>query len=188
MNTSNTYFYIGANPTVDLIVIRQDEDTPKVLLIQREDKAVEGGKWAIPGGFQDSNTKQGQAFVENKETPTQAALRELEEETSLVLPANFELTHLGVFEGSGRDPRDNTESWSKSNAFLAILPNTLTPDGVEGRSDAKKAKWFALNALPESMAFDHERILNLGLSLFLGAINLKTVEKIEENKKATLKV
>ena len=108
----------GANPTVDLVLIHNG----KVLLIKRNSKSkTEVGKWAIPGGFIDTNADKGEPFKFERETPKQAAIRELTEETGLYI-ANIKnvgerLKSVGVYEGNKRDPRDNKESWSQSHVF-----------------------------------------------------------------------
>jgi 8-oxo-dGTP pyrophosphatase MutT (NUDIX family) len=91
-NLTEGFYYKGVNPTVDLIVIRGD----KVLLIQRgDDSEVEAGKWALPGGFHDTNAKEGEEWKEDKESSLDAAKREVKEETGLDVDSisglNFEM-------------------------------------------------------------------------------------------------
>ena len=96
------------------------------------------GAWAIPGGF-----------VEPHETLMEAALRELEEETSLRLPRAEQLR---VFDAVDRDPRARVISvvhWTVVNAA------DHTPRGSD---DASEAAWFDLTELPE-LAFDHAEVL-----------------------------
>jgi len=163
LESTNGYYYIGANPTVDLVVIRGQE----VLLIKRKSGGVEGGKWAIPGGFIETTAKAGQAWVPGKETPKEAALRELWEETGLRISSAIKMRFLGVYEGGGRDPRDTKESWSRSHAFVV----TLTPEYrgfsdadsvVSGKDDASDARWFAIGSIP-ALAFDHNKIIKKAL-------------------------
>jgi 8-oxo-dGTP diphosphatase len=93
-------------------------------------------------------------------------MRETAEETGLHLdPEIFGhlLKPVGVYEGGGRDPRDNPEGWSKSHAFTIILPHT-TGDDVKGLDDASAAYWHSIQDLPE-LAFDHGKILNDALKL-----------------------
>lgn len=51
----------GPNPTVDNVITRANPKTgeEEVLLIQRREGTVEGGKWAMPGGFHDSEWSDG---------------------------------------------------------------------------------------------------------------------------------
>ena len=162
------YWRPGANPTVDLVLFYKG----KVLLIKRNNKSsTEANKWAIPGGFIDTNTKKGELFKYDRETPKQAAIREVTEETQLYL-ANIKnigsrLKEVGVYQGNQRDPRDNKEAWSKSHAFTLTLTDD---DGVDfnkikGSDDASDAQWFDINNLPSPLAFDHVRIIKDSLSL-----------------------
>ncbi len=95
------------------------------------------GKWALPGGF-----------VDEGETVTVAAPRELEEETGLRVGP---LQMLGVYDTPGRDPR----GWSVSVVYLARIPVRAE---VKGGDDAREARWFAVAELPE-LAFDHIAIV-----------------------------
>ena len=153
------YFYRGANPTVDLVVFREGRSGKEVLLIQRKRDTVEGGKWAIPGGFINTNAQRGEAWKAGAETPLDAAVRELGEETGLHITDSLKrsIKRVGVYEGGGRDPRDTAESWSRSHAFTVTLPEGVV-DHVHGSDDASAARWFPLNRLP-LLAFDHAKIL-----------------------------
>jgi hypothetical protein len=57
--SQSNYRYKGPNPTVDNIVLKEDAEGYKILLIKRK-AGVEGGKWALPGGFIDTNAKRGE--------------------------------------------------------------------------------------------------------------------------------
>lgn len=153
----------GANPTVDLVLFHRG----KVLLIKRNSKSgAEPNKWAIPGGFVDTNAPKGAPFEYDRETPRQAAIREVTEETQLYL-ANIHnigarLREVGTYEGNQRDPRDNQEAWSRSHVFTLTL---MDQDGVDvnqarGSDDASEARWFDVDDLPEPMAFDHLQIIH----------------------------
>ena len=161
------YWRPGANCTVDLVLAYKS----KILLIKRSHTAkAEPGKWAIPGGFIDTNAKTGELFRFDKETPKQAATRELAEETGLEVNSIPDIEHrlkeVGVFEGSKRDPRDNEEAWSKSYAFTLSLTDE---DGIDfskirGMDDAEDAKWFDIDSLPD-LAFDHDNIIRKALTI-----------------------
>lgn len=92
--------------------------------------------WALPGGL-----------VEIGETVEQAVRREMKEETNLELE-NLKL--FGVYSDPARDPR------------FHVVSIVFTADGVgelkEG-DDAKHARVFKLDALPEEICFDHRIIL-----------------------------
>ena len=83
------------------------------------------------------------------ETAEQCAFRELEEETGLQLT---EAKQIGCYSDVDRDPRGRT----LSVAYLMLVEDELP---VKGQDDAKQAKWWPLNDLPE-LAFDHSKILN----------------------------
>jgi 8-oxo-dGTP diphosphatase len=107
---------------------------------KRQDKGELDGKWEFPGGK-----------VEQEETPTEAALRELREETGLYLKAS-ELQFLGEFE------YEYTSLARKLHfhLFLADLPNEQQEalDQLPGRWFARE-EWQELlsqNALPAANA------------------------------------
>jgi len=163
LENKNPYWFLGPNKTVDLAVFRDHpEHGRQVLLIKRKEGTVEGGKWAFPGGFINTSTKRGERWEDNHdlETPHAAAFRETVEETGLDLNLDDHghlLKPVGVYEGENRDPRDNSDSWSRSHAFTIDIPfdeNTK----VRGMDDAQEASWHSVKDLPE-LAFDHSRIL-----------------------------
>ena len=121
--------------TVDAVVLNNQNNKPKVLLIKRKNDPFEN-KWAIPGGF-----------LEKDENLEYGAKRELEEETGLKIDT---LIQLKTYGGVDRDPRGRTISI----AFIVITQQ----QEVKAADDAVKAKWFNLHELP-SLAFDHSEIL-----------------------------
>lgn len=139
---SYTYKYPRPAVTADCVVITKEED-PRVLLIQRGNEPFKGC-WAFPGGFMDMD-----------ETTEQCAMRELKEETGLVVD---HLTQIGAYSKVDRDPRGRT----LSVAYLAIVNEPLA---VSGMDDAAKADWFPLSSLPD-LAFDHNEIMNDAIAVF----------------------
>ena len=115
--------------TVDIIV----EVNGGIVLIER--KNIPHG-WAIPGGFVD--------YGESIET---AALREAKEEISLdvVLTDQFH-----TYSNPNRDPRHHTVS----TVFIATANGT-----PRGADDAKVARLFREDDLPQPIVFDHKQIL-----------------------------
>ncbi|MGA5363961.1 NUDIX domain-containing protein [Streptomyces purpurascens] len=109
-----------------------------VLLIERGWDPFKG-RWALPGGHVDPG-----------ETSLAAAVRELEEETGITLPAT-EMRQVGAFDAPSRDPRGRYVSV----AYTATLPTQLQPTAGD---DATAARWWPLHALPD-LAFDHADIL-----------------------------
>jgi len=128
-------------------IVEEDRPTLKLMLIKRTERNaegepnVEGGKWALPGGF-----------VQPHETAYQAALRELKEETGV---DGFHVKHFGVYDKPGRDPR----GWIISNAHYAIVPH----DYLQARraaDDAQEVELFSLDEVDRlSLAFDHRDII-----------------------------
>lgn len=131
-----SYKYPRAALTVDAIVYFVEEKTPKVLLIERGRDPFKN-KWALPGGF-----------IELDETLEKACIRELEEETGLVVN---EMKQFRAYDAVDRDPRHRTISV----VFSAKLD---AEQKVKGSDDASNAAWFSLDELPD-LAFDHAQIL-----------------------------
>jgi 8-oxo-dGTP diphosphatase len=144
-----TYKYPRPSVTADCVVIA-NELQPKVLLIQRGNDPFKG-QWAFPGGFMDMD-----------ETTEQCAIRELEEETGLVVS---DLHQIGAYSKVDRDPRGRTVTV----AYLAIIDKPVI---VHGQDDAAKAEWFPLSALPE-LAFDHADIMKDAIALLQTSANFK---------------
>lgn len=176
------YYYLGANPTADCVIIYKNQ----ALLIQRSEGAVEGGKWAIPGGFVDTLATYAQVWKPGRETPQAAALREFLEEAGLDLQAILtqaknvlEPISLGVFEGNQRDPRDNTLGWSQSHAYLFIIPDTVELPAAQAGDDAQNTQWFDIDKMPTDLAFDHNKILSIALAHYNQTQTLKNKFKIK---------
>lgn len=136
-----SYKYPRPAVTSDCVVITK-EKVPKVLLIQRGSEPFKGA-WAFPGGF-----------MEIDETTEQCAIRELEEETGLVVT---DIHQIGAYSKVNRDPRGRTITV----AYLSIID---APAEVRGQDDAAKAQWFPLSELP-SLAFDHAGIMEDAIAL-----------------------
>lgn len=163
----NNFYYVGANPTVDMVCINHEEE---ILLIKRSmNTPACPGMWALPGGFVDSTIKRGGVFSFDIELPEHAAVRETLEETNILVNKKS-LSFIGIFEGDNRDPRDNEVSWSQSYAFKVTLSeeqskeaklSMLTQD-KEGEID--NVQWVLLTDLHKyQLAFDHEKIINKAL-------------------------
>lgn len=122
--------------TVDVAVLAHGDGRRRILLVQRGN-APFAGAWALPGGF-----------VEEGERVSEAAPRELLEETGLRVAA---MRLLGVYDTPGRDPR----GWTVSVVYVATVEGERA---VAGADDASDARWFDLEQLPP-LAFDHCEIV-----------------------------
>lgn len=137
------YWNWGPNYTADNIVLCQDH----VLLIKRKDN----GMWALPGGH-----------VDGGEPDTAAAVRELAEETGLILPETIAGTV--TYRGPVVDPRVTANAWPETTAIRYVLDQQL-PD-VSGQDDAQDARWFPLEvvATGEVLFGSHRYLLKTALA------------------------
>jgi 8-oxo-dGTP diphosphatase len=130
--------YKSPSLTVDGVIIKDN----KVLLIKRRNEPYKN-RWAIPGGF-----------VEYGEKTEDAVIREIKEETGLEAKIDG---LIGVYSDPDRDPRKHVVS-------IAYLLTDIK--GKEkGGDDAKEAKWWYINDLPD-LAFDHHNILDDALKMY----------------------
>jgi 8-oxo-dGTP diphosphatase len=153
-----TYDYPRPAVTADCVVMTK-ESVPHVLLIERGNDPFKGC-WAFPGGFMDMD-----------ETTEHCAIRELKEETGLVVE---KVLQIGAYSNVDRDPRGRTVSV----AYLAVIDK---PVDVTGQDDAAKAQWFPIDALPP-LAFDHEDIMNDAIVMYnqMQSFSLENSQKIAE--------
>ena len=136
---------------VDLVIFTVHDGTLQVLLIERGIPPFKG-QWALPGGF-----------ILERETLEEAARRELEEETGL---RDVYLEQLYTFGDPDRDPRGRTVAV----AYYALTP----PAPLRASTDAANAAWFPA-ASPPKLAFDHAKILKIGLERLRSKLGYTTV-------------
>ena len=164
---NNPYYYLGMNPTADCVIVKYESNTYQILLVLRGGE-TEHGKWALPGGFVDTDVTKGEKWQPGKETAKQAAIRELIEETGLDAHELDELIQpIGIYEGNHRDPRDNKLSWSRAHAFGVVLPKGFDASKMKAGDDASDARWFDIRRLPTNLAFDHSKIIQDALKKLL---------------------
>lgn len=141
------------------------EKTLKLMLIKRAvttkegDVNIEGGKWALPGGF-----------IKQEETAYEAAERELYEETGI---KGLKIKHFGTYDKFGRDPR----GWILSNAHYAIVPENKL---VKRRAadDAVEVELFSMDEVFSlDLAFDHKQIITDALWFIKKDMSLTTIAK-----------
>jgi 8-oxo-dGTP diphosphatase len=131
--------------TVDLVVLTVRDKRLQVLLIRRGEAPFKG-QWALPGGF-----------VRPAEDLRAAAVRELVEETSLVVD-DVHLEQLATYGAPRRDPRMRVVSV----AWLVLAPDLPSPTAG---TDAADASWRPVDdALNRGrLAFDHAEIIRDGV-------------------------
>jgi len=122
--------------TVDAVI--QDGDR-NVILVKRR-YAPYKDKYALPGGF-----------IKYNENPEQAIIREVREETNLVVKI---ISKIGTYDQKGRDPRGKIVS----TAFKCRLVKDLSM--LREGDDAAKVKIVPIDQLKNlELAFDHSQIL-----------------------------
>ncbi len=125
--------YRNPTPTVDIIIELIDQPQRPIILIERKNPPY---GWAIPGGF-----------VDYGESVEAAALREALEEVRL----NIQLIEqFGVYSDPQRDSRQHTLS------IVFIATGRGCPQAAD---DAKTVQVFSLWELPQTLCFDHGKIL-----------------------------
>jgi 8-oxo-dGTP diphosphatase len=134
---SYSYNYPHFALTVDAVIFSKSDEGLDVLLIRRAHEPFKD-RWAFPGGY-----------VNIDEVIDNAAYRELNEETNI---SDVSLKRFDIFDAIDRDPRERTVTVVYYGFFNGskVL--------IKAGDDAKDAKWFPVNKLPE-LAFDHSAIL-----------------------------
>ncbi|MFP4081905.1 MAG: NUDIX domain-containing protein [Candidatus Aminicenantes bacterium] len=127
-------FYQNPLPSAAALVMNEEQ---KILLVKR---GVEPGvgKWALPSGF-----------IEIEETPEEACLRELEEETGL---KGKILKLVGVY---------SQESVLYRNVLI-IGYEVAARGSLSPGSDSQEAGFFAYDKLPEIAFSSHKKIIQDG--------------------------
>lgn len=134
---------------VDALVLKDG----KILLVKRTGKLLDGGKWALAGGY-----------VEHGETLAQAVERQIFEETG------WKITGLTLLTINDQPDRPNEDRQNVAVVcFCAATEQTGQPDW-----ESDDQRWFDFFLLPadELMVFDHaadirlyQRFLSENLSL-----------------------
>jgi ADP-ribose pyrophosphatase YjhB (NUDIX family) len=131
---TEVFRYENPVPTVDIIIeLEERGKTAGIVLIERKNEPF---GWSIPGGFVD--------YGETLET---AAVREAREETGLDVEL---IRQFHTYSDPARDPRRHTIS----TVFIARAAGT-----PQAGDDAGGIGTFLESALPQPLAFDHEKIL-----------------------------
>lgn len=149
MKTDEGFLYKYERPSITADIMLVVPGRPaEICLIERGGPPFEGHK-ALIGGFGNP----GERIIET-------AVRETSEEITLDLTAD-QLSFFGYFDTPGRDPR----GWVVSFAFLCYLKKKPK---LRAADDAKSLAWYPLHDLPDDLAFDHNEIIQTGIT-WLGA-------------------
>lgn len=142
----------------DAVVFGFDASGLYLLLIERK-KSANGKSWAVPGGF-----------IEDNETPEQAAVRELKEETGVSISFMKQFHTFGEVK---RDPRFRVVSVAH---YLLMNKSNITP---KANDDAKTAQWVNLKELPD-LAFDHNEMVKMAFHQLQKSISSLSIDCINE--------
>jgi 8-oxo-dGTP diphosphatase len=153
MTAARNGHFTGHAIAVDVVLFAIQGGRLKVLLVKRQ-QAPFRGAWALPGGL-----------VGAEESIDTAALRELQEETSI---ANIYLEQLYTFGEPGRDPRGRIVTV----AYYALVH--WQQFQFRARRRASEADWFPVRRLPP-LAFDHRHIVEYALERLRNKVNYTTV-------------
>lgn len=136
-----------------------------IVMVERAD----GHGWALPGGHVDPG-----------ESPTAAAVRELEEETGLALPAAHWTATAPRYVP---DPRASDEAWMVTvlcTAHLGTLDRADFPT-VAGADDAAQAAWVRADTYPTLTAHLAEvhggRVFAAHVDMLRGALDMPGVDR-----------
>lgn len=124
--------------TADIIVEKEDN----ILLIKRKHEPYKH-TWALPGG----HTEYG------KETVQETAIRELEEETGIIVPKE-DMLFFKEYSEPNRDPRGHYIT----HVYIA-QHNNKHKGILQADDDAEDTQYFHKEKLP-TLAFDHKKIIN----------------------------
>jgi len=135
--------YPRPSATADIVVVTDleihgDDVSASILLIRRGAHPYLG-HWALPGGFMNPD-----------ETVGEAAKRELEEETGILVD---NLEQLYTFSKPGRDPR----TWVITVAHMARIDHKIS---VRAGDDAGDAQWFTTTATKQNTSVNLTLINN----------------------------
>ena len=125
-------FYQNPVPAAGAVIVEND----KILLVKRA-HPPRVNWWCIPAGFMEWN-----------EHPSQTAVREVEEETGLIIKLS---SFFEVYSGND-DPRNN--------AVLMLYLADVIGGEMRASDDALDVRYFSFDELPEKIAFiSHQQAL-----------------------------
>ncbi|MEV7809038.1 NUDIX domain-containing protein [Microbispora sp. NPDC088329] len=125
----------GERQAADAIVTAHHGGRRWLLMVERDDDHG----WAVPGGMVDPG-----------ETPAAAAVRELAEETGLVLPgAAWQVMPARYVP----DPRASDEAWMVTTPAVVELGKVADLPAVVGADDARRAVWVRADSYDDLTAY-----------------------------------
>ncbi len=140
-------FYQNSKLTANAVIIRRTGGKRQVLLVRRGIEPFKG-HWDLPGGF-----------LHNGEDPVTGLNREIREELDLGLTGARLLTTF-VESYPGEDIPEEAR-FTLCLFYLTELSDAGgggAGDRLEARDDITEAGWFYLDALPEDLAFQGNRV------------------------------
>lgn len=115
-------------PTLKIATACFLNDKQELLVVRKKNTAA----WMLPGGKLDAN-----------ETPTEALIRELQEELQIEIDASM-LNFIGSFDAIAANEAD---TFVNAQAFLARLPTGKTPIHA---AEIAEMKWLPLSMSAQS--------------------------------------
>jgi len=158
LNSYDPDKYPKPSVTADVVTLTVNEEDQLCILLIKRGGFPYKGKWALPGGF----------MMTDQESVTQAAKRELLEETGV---QDVNLRQLYTFSDPDRDPRMHVVSV----AYTALIPKGSIR--IRAGDDAWEAEFFRIGydvdgltfhgnstqIREEDLAFDHKRIIRMAI-------------------------
>lgn len=149
----------GPNQAADPVLTRTNPVTGEyeVLLVRRKDNGI----LAFPGGFRDRKMADGKAILEDT---LEAAVRELREETSIVVAEADIVKAVSVYKGYVDDWRNTDNAWAETEAWhFHVEDPELAMRMIPKVSDeGKEALWVSASSVDIAVQNPpHALILNL---------------------------
>ncbi len=139
---------------VDIVIFGYEERQLFVLLIKQKYGKYKG-RWLLPGGF-----------VKNKEGLKAAAIRELKEESGVVVDDLEQLFTFG--DDVKRDHRGRVVTVSY---FGTVKPSSMK---LKAATDSIDAKWFTIESISD-LPYDHNQIVETAFNRLKSKLNYQPI-------------